>query len=899
MPLTPIEQEAPARTGRLVPVDDPVAALVDPRLAPETQMAQKEAVGVRRGAERERENFVRENADRGVRMDLDAELPAALRARVSFESDLGKQAELIGKEAGILSARPSKDGRNVIVRINDESGNPKDVLLHPKTSTLSMGDVAGATAPLMKGGALAAIAAGTGGLSLPATAGVLGGSAAGLEAVSSGTSRVLADQDIDPKQLALASTKEGAINAALPLAAGAVTSTARGVSNLVRRGAGELERRVPGAASRLGVPSTLAETTGNPTVAKIGRLSKEEETARSGALAASKERAVGSALASEAEIANKVQPIFAQSERAAAAGVRGAMTDAEKAAQAQIQTELDSGLVPTNLTHTEAGKFIRGKIEGVRDAFQAQAQKNYGEVYSMAEKEGIAVPTDAITKLANEIKAKDPHGAIEQIVPEIRRIFSLQGALTGSSTSAKPLAVLDAFGRPIMGADAVEPLTLPQAIELRAVINDKINRGEAVGDIPGRYLKDLAKSLTDAIDSGVKSGSPELQAAFTKAREAYAKDIGKFSTADIGRVFADPDTARALGDDEIIPMLFRGKGNLDALRKVKDVLGADSNEYKLVLRQGVQSIIDEARAGGQMIDAGKFLTRLGGLSDELQSEALGASAKAVRANAALMNRAQGAKLTEEELLDALAAAPGTAPRLIENAIAREEAYERTYNSTVQRQLRDGVLGPRTMGSTDDFLTRFIDGKNTSVADVRQALSQIGAKSPEAVEQIRQRTMQNILDTARAKPPLGKATTGEVEDLNHEKLLEFIRGPAREKYQAVVGQRGIEFLDDLATYAEATAKRQAAEVGRKVTPETLAKEAASGAIGFRRNAIGALVDVSAAAARTLGGGKAIRNPAVRRYLETGELPSFGRTARAMILAAPAGIEAERAVIAEKP
>ncbi len=194
------------------------------------------------------------------------------------------------------------------------------------------------------------------------------------------------------------------------------------------------------------------------------------------------------------------------------------------------------------------------------------------------------------------------------------------------------------------------------------------------------------------------------------------------------------------------------------------------------------------------------------------------------------------------------------------------------------------------------------GPNTSLTDIRQALTQIGAKSPEAVQDIRQRTLRDIVENSRAKAPLGRQTTGEVEDLSHEKLLEYTR-TNRPRYEAVLGKDGMAFLDDLATYAEGTAKRQAAESGRQVSGETLAKEVASGAAGFTRNAIGATVDAAGATARVLGGGAAVRNPTVRNFITTGELPVIGKAIEKLpgsrVLAVPSSIEAVQELSKETP
>lgn len=869
MPFVP-DTSTPS-TGRFVP-DIPGADV-------ETQPSDTDTLAIRTKMRLEREKLIRENAQPGVPLDVDAGLPAATRARVSFEPDPQRQAKMLP------GGRVTADGKNVIARVDG-----KDVLLHP-LGPMTLGTIAGEAAPLAKLAATGTAAALSGGSSLLVQAAFMGLGAAATEGALTGGSRVLAGQDLgDAGSLA---TKEGVINATLPLA-GAVAGKA------VKAGLGKVDalaEAATAAGERQGLPLT-------PSMAKNSDLLKGAERvagtpnfdeAQRKALQAAKDKAVGGPLSTESDIAAKTQPIFSEAEQGAAKGVRTAMTDAEKAAQDRIQAQLDSGLIPSNLTQSDAGKFIRGKAETARDAFQTASQKNYGELHRLAAQENLTIPTDNLTNLVSSIKEKDPQGAIAQIVPEIQRISGLERALTSPVAKSEPTGLFDQAGDPIM-SDFVPPkVTLPQAIELRAVVNDKIAKGDAVGDIPGRYLKDLAGVLTKDIEAGVKSGSPELQAAFDKARGEYAGSIGKFKASDVNKLFTDPESARALADNEVIPTLFRGKGNLDAVQKLKAVLQPD--EYRLLLRQGMQSLVEEAKGAGEMIDAGKFLNRINGLDPELRGEIFGAPAsygKELLGNTRLMQAAQGGKFTQEELDDALAAAPGRAGQLLEQAIGRQKAYDQAYMGKTQQMLRDGVLGPRTMGKESDFVTRF--AKNADPAEFRQALVQIGSKDPAIVEDIRKRTLQNILDEAK----VDRTATGISEDVDPKVLLKYAReaDAASTNSRTAIGAKGVQFLEDLAAYSEANARRLASAPGSQGLTRTIGGAlgaAAGGAAGASMGGVGGGI-----AGASLGGaagtalattpkkilGSAIdASPAVADFLKTGTLPPL----RPAILAAPGTVQ----------
>lgn len=921
MPFVADQQTAAKKSG-FVP-DEQLAPLVDPAQTPEAMAAGREAVKVRSAAAREREDFIRQNVQAGVPLDVDAELPAALRARVSLESDPKRQADIIAKEPGILGTRVSKDGRNVIARVQGEDGKPKDVALHPKTSTVSAGDIAGATAPILKAGGAAALGAATGGASLPLTAAAMGGGTALMEAGSLGLSRVLADQDIDPVDIAKRSGKEGAINAALPLAAEAVT---RGGSAVLNRlgGAGPTEVATKEAAERLGLPLTPSMARDSGVLREVERRSltggKGFEEEQRGALAATKDRALGpsgrAGVLSQEDVAERTAPILADSERAASEHVRRGMTDAERAAHTQIQAELDSGLVPTTRSTSEVGDFVREKIAGKGPDSKASqlrsgAKKLYDEANRLAETEGIVVEPSSISALASKLTAEDKKALLE-LAPGIRKIPAINRVLTEGTPAvpAGPTGLVDAFDRPIVGggkeAVAPPPLTVQNARELRSVIYDMEQAGQAPGEsgVPGRYLRDLYKAIDQDIDAAIAKGSPELKKATQAADDFYRTSIQPLQQSDVAKLFLESDASGRLGGDEIVRRLFRGEGNLDALRAYRQVLGEKSPEWQLLVRQGMQTLLDDAGARTGRVDAEAFIRRLQQLNKtELADEILGPTGRAVANDARLLARAQGAKISQEELDDAMRAAPGRVSRLLQDAIAREEAFNRTYNTKLQQQLRDGTLGPRTIGSADDFVDRFVFESQAGAGEVRQALTQIAASDPAAAEGIRQQTLMKVLRDARAAIEPGQTTT---ELLNVQKLKDFATDPKFARAREALGPEGTQFVDDLATYAAANEKRLRAAGGKRTDLQTEGGRAVAAGMGHTitlGRLIGdALLYVPRAAVGTL----ADKSNLVRNYLATGELPvltggarRLAERARVPVLAAPEAERAREDILAEKP
>lgn len=862
-----------------------------PALSAEDALRQKEAIQARTAVRKAREDFVTKNAQAGVPLDIDSGLPAGIRARLSIETDPDKQAELLAKQEGVLSTRKSKDGA-VIARINGEDGKPRDVLLHPMNKRLDVGAVAGEAAPLAKMGAAGALAYATGGLSAPLQAAVIGTTMGGLDAQSKLTSRVLAGQEIDSKSLAKDAAIEGGLNAAFPLAGFAISKTAKGFQRLFQ-GSGALEEAVPLAAKRLGVQTLPSMDTGSKVLARAENsagLVKQNE-ALAGGLKAAEDRQLGisgpAAVPPEEAIAGKVQPIIEKNALAAGAQMDTAKDAAARAAANQIEATLDAGLVPSNLPQSEAGSYLRTKLAAFAQDVKDQANKDYPAFYQAAADKGITLDPKPVSDLVKLIAKEDPSGAAELLAPSIKQVKSVESRLNPLAVEPPETGILDQFGKPTkQAAEEVPPLGFQEAINLRSIVRRKLNSPtDPLGDPFKRYYNKLDGALTETIENGIKSDeSGELRKAYDTARAAYSEGAQALEQGKLPKLFANAGDPSYVPDEKLVPSLFTGQGNLDGLKAWKSVL--DPKDYKLLLRQGLNHLAESSGMTGNYINAEKFLSKINGLSPEVREQLLGAVGDALTNNVKLLAAARGSKIDPVELADALAAAPGQAPKLLQEAFAREKAFDLQYNNSITKVLRGGNLGPNNLGNVDKFTSDWLS--KAGAADVRQAMTQIRAASPDTAELVRQRALQNILDSSRSIPELGQVSTGGNPAIDPVKLVKFISGTERDKYQTVLGKEGIAFLDDLATISEANAKRIAHGTGKPLTAEGNAERAAA-IVGGNELSLAREAGRGALNLALKIPGNAIRSQAIANYLKTGELPILGRTARTALAALPETVE----------
>ena len=759
-----------------------------------------------------RDQYTQRNQEPGIPLDIDTGLDAATRAKISFEQNIDKRVQMLANEPGILGARKTVDGQNIIARVAGDDGKPKDILVNERGQNFKdLADLAG-SAP--KAAVAAGLAAATGGGSLLAQGAVMGAGNLATGLVQDASTRALSQRPLDVGESLKRNAAESAIQAAVPVALGKAAQVVGGIKAPFASGVTDLERTATTAAERQAVPLMPSQLTGSKALARLETWSENlplggpltaERQAQQTAMRAAGQRALGAntptQVASDEDVANAVKKFADTQAGAGDANAQAAALNAKTAANKALQDSLSQGIAPTNVPQTQAGALIRGKVNDLRDQFLTAAQQNYGNTYQLANQEGVFFDPSAVTKLANQVKSENPQ-VFQQLVPEINRIQGLNQAMTQATPEAQAAAEA-------AGTEAGPPqIPLDQAVRLRALVNDKINRGEAVGDIPGAYLKKLAGALTEGIDGSVAKGSPELQKAYADASSAYKEGITKFNQSDVSKLFARPDEPGYVADNEIIPKLFSGKGNLDAVRAVGQILGPQSPEYRTFLRSGVNSMMNESDTGNGLIDAGSLLNRIKGMDPELRQEVFGPSMDGIVNNAKLLDAAQGGKIDGADLQRVMQGAPKDAAGALQTAMDVQSQHDNAYYQAIKKLVGSGSLTPDGVNS-EEFVSRFIDKAEPS--EIRQAMTQIRAQDPNLAEQIRQNA---LLQTLR------KAGTGGFQEspyvgaggrlpggYDYSKLLEQTTGPQRDKLQTVVGKEGLQFLDDMRDIAATTEKRK--------------------------------------------------------------------------------------------
>lgn len=777
----------------------------------ETQVREEQRA---RGQQFEREQearFVAENRDPGVELDVNTGLPAGQRAKMSFERDPKKKMEWLSQQPGIEAVRPTRNGEGIIARVKTEDGSMRDVLMDERNIT--MRDFADMTGDLPQVAVSALAAYLTGGIGLVPQAATVAGASAASGAAQDAAVRAGSGRDIDPGEIARARGTQAAIDFALPLVPATAKRIAQKIVGPFAASAGPLEVAAKAAAKRQGVPMTASQLTGSKAVARVEQFTKElplggplvdQAKAQDAAINEVREYLVGPGeVPSSQEIATRASGALAEAKEGATTSVANKARATEREAQTNIERILEQNLPGGQVTPSEAGAGVRRAITARRDKFKEQATAAYNRVYSMPGADTEFVPATPIIQLVNEIKDKSIE-ATQQLLPEIKRIFSVGKSLT--KTEQLP-QILDSAGKVMGPTELVIPqkMTLKQAVELRSVIGDMVGRPEALAGIPTGYIKRLYGAASEAIEQGVKAApNPEIGAALSDAQKLYKENFWKFEQPGVADLFDEvgPGKGFKVGDSEVSRRLTSGGGDVDQLKVMREMLGKDSPEYKGMLRASVNEMMQQASFGEKFVNAGEFLQKLKGLSPEFRKEAIGPIEKELVGDAKVLELLQGRKVEPLEMDRILNSRPGKVASTVRDIVDEQAALDKHYNSALMRQLTDGRFSPATFNA-DDFMARFVE--NSSTQDLKQVMTQLRAADPELPNLIKRRATADLLEKSAGEVRPDAAMAGEIGNFDYKKLLSSLDGPSGEKYRSLLGAEVIDTLKDLTTIEAARAK----------------------------------------------------------------------------------------------
>lgn len=697
------------------------------------------------GKQLEEQSFLKRNTSLDVPLDSKAGLPAWLRFNIALDPDLKHQKQYLLSRPEVIGLRETDDGSNLIVRLRDDSvpGGMKDYLAHPTEFTgRSLASAAGAILASLPTIAATALVPGSGSAGIlkegaKMAAATIAGGAATDTAV-----RTAQGTDVDLPEQASRRLPEAALNAAIPMA----FSTLNRIQSPFGSYAGPQQRLLAKAVEDLksatgtDINLTAAQRTGSPFLARYeafvsklpgGGQMKAEQAAQDEAIRQTQRsiaEKTGGSETSQADIGARAGKILATEDSAAQASIDRLREQAAQAAQGSIENLVSKLSTPNaSLSGSEVGGAIRNRFMQLRQEFEDRAQQSYAEAKAAIGPNDNIVPLKPIQDFAEKLTSSN-FEATQKLAPGLKRVISLAEDLGAEAENGN--------------------LSLDKVRSLRSLLGSSLAQGEPVGELQTSYAKGLYKTLTDAIEQGVDSlNNPEAKKLLQEANAQYREGIAQLEQTGVAKAFKTDQQAGFLSDAQIPDKVF---GDIDQMRRYKNLLGEHSPEYQGILRVGLDNIVAKSKAiGNDFIDAGDFLKNLNAFrksSPEAFQEVFGNDLPDVLKNANLLKAAQGAKIDGATLDQIIKSDPVKIGPMLQSAIDLEKNRDAFYANKVVRDLLDGTRSPAQL-NPDEFVSRFV--MNTTPKDAANVMSAL-SKDPQVVADIRRKTVEQVLQES-ARP----------------------------------------------------------------------------------------------------------------------------------------------------
>lgn len=491
-----------------------------------------------------------------------------------------------------------------------------------------------------------------------------------------------------------------------------------------------------------------------------------------------------------------------------------------------------------------AGRQTRAGVENARQNFRDEAERLYGAVRA----------------------APGGTGPIVDVAPVREQVRLIREALPptkegGPSDQFAP----DGLTRLLAGVDGVaDRMTLDQARQMRTIVNDAINDRNIMPGVPERYLSQLSRSLTQAIEGSVDAvPDPALREALSKANTFYRENVDQFSRRGVAEMFRQPTQPGFVEDNQVVGRMISGAGKPGVIRDMRETIGPNSPQWSATRRQAMEDILGSGRNetlyGRKVVNVDGLVARLNQADDETLREMFGvADAQQLRSLAAdISNRTK--------YLDADALSPQGNANILQQlraAAAADDQIARDYRSNVVAPFLRGEDGAAAKMKPEELVPYLY--RKASPDEIRNI---VGRLPPEMRANVEKAAVSDIIENAISKgqgdiDAVRRLITGSANPASSQGIAEVLGagrdGASRaqsERISALLSPESRQALSDLALI---TAKRQE----RDATTSAIGGLAAGAAV---TNLLSNPATGLQAAAVSRGLAQIITNPKVREWL----------------------------------
>jgi hypothetical protein len=710
--------------------------------------------------------------------------------------------------------RVSKDGRDFILTLPDDTGGEKDVLVNDRS--INLGDFAqlAAKTPELAGSLLGMAVArrvpGLGNLGPKLSfARDVTASSIGMEtasAVQQASVKSEQGQPIDPGRILMTGLKDLPIDIGFGYLTAGFAKTLNEAFKFVQAPFSFSKTAVQteglAAADRLeqelGVKlrHSPADVSGSPILAMGQKMIESLPSSAASAakkladIQASKDatfRAITAGVKSDEEVGatlvNELQGIRNATEGESAAAAKAVEVKGTGDLQATTRKIAGEKVGPgSGFSPIEKGKVTRSSLETVHAADMTEKNVKYGDVFSEPAAQQRNIPTKPILDEINDLRKNVPSRAVTSQATTVNQYGG-----TGTAT-VKGKEPVHEFIHPevkrFLSAELDPEMNLGEMIKMRSMLYDEAAQGEAVQGIPTRHIRQIAGSITDAIKAWL--AAPPQTAVKTKlkiAEDFYKSNVLRWEEPGFHDLFRKSTQGAGYVSDEAVLERLKSKPSqfLETLNRVKGLPG------ETALRGSVMDdLLNKSTMGlgSDTIDGKSFLAALDdyrlGPNKDIADAVFGSRLHRLVAAARRIAIGQG-RITLDQAKELLAS---DAPILdmVKRMYAATAAQSTLYKNQLIKEFTSGTLDINTVNA-EKALNSFMDVGTES--DIKW-LSNIARANPDLSEQLERKTLEQILRKAGPK----------IDDVSLRKVLNDSK--MNPKYIAMIGQRKMDMMQDLAT-----------------------------------------------------------------------------------------------------
>lgn len=457
--------------------------------------------------------------------------------------------------------------------------------------------------------------------------------------------------------------------------------------------------------------------------------------------------------------------------------------------RAKVLSGLRATTVPTQgVPLSETGDLLRSRFIELRNQFKAQSSDLYNKFFENPKAKEPLISGNALKRSIDDLRMELP--AVTKEVEKDTGLLSATGEpITTTQNQKVPISTpirsrLDELSSKLEDGK----VSINDLKQIRTDLDDAIKIGEAIPGVKEGRLKSTYKAVSDAITDGLRQiNDPELTQAWKDATKFYRENVDRFTEKNVSRLAREAEDTSAVGNAEFVKKAI---GSEDAYQALRGFYGLRSTEMGAFRNTVRNKVLADSLGVGDLVDGQNLVRALRGLRDsnpELYKDVFaGRGNDFLRAAEQLGSFQQKIPVEEIEKLLTTSRTGDPSIKLLYLQNAQRRLNEEYQNSVVNKFLKGDI--PASKLEPDKFVSSLPQAK---LSDVRDVMSRIEREDPAVAEQIRRKSVQNLLSEARRNPQprdtMAKLT-GESGDLISGTGISNAlgRGDQLEKYKALLG-----------------------------------------------------------------------------------------------------------------